>query len=200
MKKQVLFIGLCLFWAVGIAQSKNSDNATINNRELTINVFNVLLFQSADISYEKFLNDESSYGVTLLFDLRGDKRFDSDAPLYFETFALVPYYRIFFGKKPNAGFFAECFASYSKGSRDYYNYDYDLVYPCDGSKDCYTEYRDYTSIEKYHAFNLGFSMGGKWITSNDVVFSAYGGVGRAIASQKGPTAFPRIGVSLGKRF
>lgn len=170
------------------------------NSEISVNAFNLLLFQAADFSYERFLTNESSYGVTLLVGLRGDSRFDSPAPYYYENLAIIPYYRIYFGKKPNAGFFAEGFASFSSGAKDYYDYSTEIVYPCEGDKDCYTEYRVYTSIEKFNAFTIGFSIGGKWVTSNQVIFTTFGGIGRAIAPKNGPAAFPRVGVSIGKRY
>jgi hypothetical protein len=124
--KTTCFTILALFLtSFGFSQTsygEYTDDSPKN--EFQINTFNLLIFSALDVSYEHIINDESSLGVSMLISLDGTDRLgDYDNPYYYEGFALSPYYRIYFGNKPYAGFFVESFMMFSKGHYNYYSWE-----------------------------------------------------------------------------
>lgn len=109
-------------------------------------------------TYERLLNDESGLGISAAFSLAND----SDL-----KFAITPYYRFYFGKKPAAGFFAEGFGMLNQVD--------DFVY--ENSNDSSGEVKTITDF----AFGLG--AGSKWISRRGVIFEISAGVGRNLFSE-----------------
>lgn len=164
------------------------DSLPTYTKEWNFNAFNLLVFQAVDVSFEKYIDDESSFGFTGLISLAGNNRFNDNAPFYYETAALTSFYRIYFGRGLNHGFFIEAFGAVSFGKYD--NYD-----------DFY--YEDTTFNDPYETFTelgFGFSVGGKFITKGKYTLSIFGGAARNLISSDGPGAMPRTGISIGKRF
>ncbi len=116
MKTNTLTILVLLRFTFGFSQT-DYDDFTIDypKSEFQLNAFNLLIFSALDV------NDESSFGISIMFSLNDTNRFNHYEPYYFEGFTLSSYYRIYFGCKPNAGFFTVTFAMYSKGHFDYYS-------------------------------------------------------------------------------
>lgn len=130
-----------------------------------------------EIGYEYLANEESSFGIDVLFAI------EKDIDL---RFAATPYYRLYFGKKPNAGFFAEGFGMLNVSQ------DYDVYY-YDGF-DVVQDTKDQTD------FALGVAVGGKFTTKQSWIFEFYGGVGRNLFNEYSVQAVPRFGLTFGKRF
>jgi hypothetical protein len=155
--------------------------------EIRINAFNLLMFKSLDLSYERALNDESSVGINTMFSLDGNSRFNKDAPYYYEGFTLTPYYRLYFGKKNNAGFFAEGFIMLASGQYDYYHYETFESY-------------DY-QLHNFTDLAVGFSIGVKFLSKRNFVGNIHAGVGRYfIEDEYAPSVVGRFSVSFGWRF
>lgn len=96
---------------------------------------------------------------------------DSDVDI---NYMLTPYYRFFFGKKPSAGFFIE--ANGAVFSEEYYS-------------------------KNEVGAGLGVALGGKFISKNNWTGELLLGAGRTLANSKNTSeAYPRIGVTIGKRF
>ncbi len=158
--------------------------------EIKLNVFNALIFKSFDLTYEYLINDESSVGLSFMANLNNDF---SDGPDYNEKYAITPYYRHFFSRKYAMGFFIEAFGMYNNQEIDQYYYDYN---------DDYFAEPDIT-VPRTNNFALGFSIGGKFVSSKGFVFEFFGGIGRNLFSSNdaNSTEFvPRLGISLGYRF
>jgi hypothetical protein len=155
--------------------------------EIRINALNLMMFKSLDLTYERALNDESSIGVNSMFSLDGSSRFDKDGPYYYEGFTLTPYYRIYFGKKDNAGFFAEGFVMLASGKYDHYYYDSIGEYDY--------EFHDFTDLA------IGFSVGAKFLSKRNFVGNIHAGVGRYfIEDEFAPSVVGRFSISFGWRF
>ncbi len=185
--KKVFLILFLAFSYTSFAQ----DNYT---SEKNLNAFNLLIFKTLDVTFEDYIDHESSWGISALVALEGESRFNADAPYYYETLAITPFYRLYFGDRPNSGFFIEGFGNLSFGKDDRWYYDYDFCYECDYI------YNPSNSKNSFTSFNVGLSLGKKWITKKDVTFSVFAGIGRALTvSNDGPGFFPRIGISIGKR-
>lgn len=200
MKTTTLTILILLTFTFGFSQT-GYDDFTVDSpkNEFQLNIFNLLIFSALDVNYERIVDDESSFGVSMMFSLNGTDRFKNyNDPYYFEGFNLSPYYRIYFGRKPNAGFFAETFAMYSKGHYDYYFYSND-----ESCHDCITIdewYGGSHKIKPFTEFGVGFAVGIKFLTRRHFSISAYGGVARNFLTTHGPSVAPKVGISLGRRW
>jgi len=143
------------------------------NNEFKVNILYTAIGMP-ELSYERLISDNSSVGASLAFSL--DKKEDMDLRLSF-----TPYYRMFFGQKKAAGFFIEA-------NSIVINY-VDTIY-FDGTSSKY---------ETRTGFGLGAAAGAKFLTKNNLIGEVYGGVGRVFGDNS-LGAYPRFGITLGKRF
>lgn len=186
-----LFFVVLFCLGIGVHSLKaqiEKDSLPTYTKEWNVNAFNLLVFQTLDISFEKYIEEESSYGFSGLISLAGMNRFNDDAPFYYETAALTSFYRIYFGRGLNHGFFIEAFGAVSFGKYD--NYD-DFYYEVATLNDYYDSFTE---------LGFGFSVGGKFITKKKYILSVFSGAARNLISANGPGAMPRVGISIGKRF
>jgi len=143
------------------------------NNEFKVNILYTAIGMP-ELSYERLISDNSSVGASLAFSL--DKKEDMDLRLSF-----TPYYRMFFGQKKAAGFFIEA-------NSIVVNYVDTIYY--DGTSSKY---------ETRTGFGLGAAAGAKFLTKNNLIGEVYGGVGRVFGDNS-LGAYPRFGITLGKRF
>lgn len=160
-----------LFSLVLFGQEKTSTP----KNELKINAA-YLIAGIPEIGYEYLINEESSFGVDLLFAIEDNTDI---------RFAVTPYYRLYFGKKQNAGFFAEGFGMFNLTESEDYDYYYDM-----SNKDQPNEFD----------FALGVAIGAKFITSKGFTFEFFSGIGRNLFNEHSLEVVPRAGLSFGKRF
>lgn len=147
--------------------------AQSENNEFKVNILYTAIGMP-ELSYERLISDNSSLGASVAFSL--DKKEDMDLRLSF-----TPYYRMFFGQKKAAGFFIEA-------NSIVINY-VDTIY-FDGTSSKY---------ETRTGFGLGAAAGAKFLTKNNLIGEVYGGVGRVFGDNS-LGAYPRFGITLGKRF
>ena len=152
--------------------------STLAFSQSEINEFKVNILYTAigmpELSYERLISDNSSVGASVAFSL--DKKEDMDL-----RFSFTPYYRMFFGQKKAAGFFIEANSIIVKYV--------DTIY-----------YNESTNTyETKTGFGLGAAAGAKFLTKNNLIGEVYGGVGRVFGDNS-LGAYPRFGITLGKRF
>lgn len=171
------------------------DNLDIAKYEIKGNAFNLLVFKAPEFSFEYLLNEDSSIGASILFNL--EKLDDEDGfnlnPIYNERFALTPYYRRFISSRYAERFFLETFVMFNRQESNIYNYNYDF----DTNTDLST-YNTETSTN----LAFGLAVGSKFTSPGGFMFEFYGGVGRNIISSNNVESFefvPRLGISLGYR-
>ncbi len=157
--------------------SQNVKEQNNSSNELKINMGSLLL-EFPEISYEHILNEESSIGISVAFPLDRDISY---------RFMVFPNYRIFFGEKRAAGFFIEAnSAIFSQ------RFQKDLIF---GSVN------DPTTEDTKIGWGLGIAVGGKFLTKNGFIGEIYVGGGRNfINTDKIDGGYPRVGISIGKRF
>ena len=167
MKKLTTIFALAIC-ALAFSQSQKN--------EIKLNLLNSII-GAPEITYERLLLNNQSVGISAAVSL------DSKENLYF-NYGFAPYYRIYFGKKENAGFFVE--ANTSLTNYHYENYDNN----------------NYQILGWKNETNFGFgaAIGFKLLTSNNLVSEVFGGLGRRFSVKNTDDAFPRIGISIGKRF
>ncbi|WP_088324143.1 DUF3575 domain-containing protein [Polaribacter tangerinus] len=188
MKKLLISIALLLSSLQLIAQEKETKKIypqdIDKDYELKLNAFSLIVFSSIDVSYEKLLNKDSSYGIAIFYNFA-----DIESELYFpKKFSLTPYYRWFFSEKRYArGYFVEGF-----GMLNHY-------------KERYYYYSGPTKTESETDFALGISVGGKFIIKSGFTAEIFLGVGRNLFHNSDNRILDtgiitRGGISLGYRF
>ncbi len=182
--KRVGILFFLMVFSFGFGQIK--DSASLPKNELKGNGL-LLLTGFPEFSYERIINDESSFGVSMGFAI--DESITS-------KFQLTPYYRHFFGKKPASGFYAEGFTMLNSVKPEIYDYIY---FPATNS------YIESTTSESYTNFAVGFGLGGKWVSKNGFIFEIGAGVGRNLTNSDkndfyDTTFVGRGGITFGYRF
>ncbi len=167
MKKIML---ATLLVCLSLQSYSQEDKTQTSKHEIKLNALLTLL-GVPEVSYEYLLNEESSVGLSVLFSAEDNYNID---------FALTPYYRFYFGKKPASGFFVEGFGMLNIGDTD--SYDVGFSQPTETD------------------FALGLAIGAKFLTKKELIFEIYGGAGRNLFNSNSFDGVPRFGLSIGKRF
>ncbi|WP_299669642.1 DUF3575 domain-containing protein [uncultured Polaribacter sp.] len=186
MKKSIVLFLLFALTLNTISQEKESiyPQDIDKKTEIKINTFSLIAFSSLDVSYERLLNKDSSFGVSIFYNFN-----DINDDLYFpKTFSLTPYYRWFFSETRFArGFFVEGFGMLN-------TYEEDNYFSNDNQTDKETD------------FALGISVGGKFVTKSGFIAEIYLGIGRNLFKSSDDdnlidnNLITRGGISLGYRF
>jgi hypothetical protein len=167
MKKIVLLIAL-LMGSLGFAQ-----------QEIKLDIADALIIRSLEFSYENYLTNESSIGVSALFNLAKQ----TTNFRYNENTMITPYYRHYFTTDSEWNFFGEGFFGINSGK-------YEVT----------DEASQEIRYKKYTDGALGVAVGTKHIASGGLVIDVYGGIGRNLFGSNSPILVPRIGLNVGWRF
>ena len=165
MKKIILDFGLLLI-SLGYSQ-----------QELKLDIGDALVIRSLEFSYESYLTEDSSFGVSALFNLaKQDVAFR-----YNENTMITPYYRHYFTTNEQWNFFGEGFVGINSGKKESVKDSdiYDVKYT-DGA--------------------LGVAVGTKYIANGGLVIDLYAGIGRNLFGSDSPILVPRLGLNIGWRF
>lgn len=176
---------MLLVSALLVAQEKEEKYPQDINKkhELKLNAFNLIVFSSIDVSYERLLNKDSSFGISVFYNFNNINK-----DLYYpKKFSITPYYRWFFTDTRFArGFFVEGFGMLN-------TYEEEIFFM--GSNN---------QTENETDFALGVSVGGKFIIKSGFTAEVYLGVGRNLFNNDDNfidnDLITRGGVSLGYRF
>lgn len=191
MKKSILILAILGVGLSGFAQKthkvmgwKITKDVPMN--ELKINLPLAIFGSYPEISYERILNTDISVGAALGVSL--------DKERYPYQFMFTPHFRWFFGgnkksmEKAGAGFFIEANgATYSRVMETYSNLGGTNVNE---------------NQKSIFGAGLGLALGWKYLSKNNWVGEIYGGAGRNFikSDYADSEAYPRIGISIGKRF
>jgi hypothetical protein len=165
MKKIILLFAVCL-GSFGYAQ-----------QELKLDIADALVVKSLEFSYEKYLTDESSFGISAQFNLAKQ----SADFRYNENVMITPYYRHYFSTNEQWNFFGEGFLGINSGKKESIK-----------DSDIYDT--------KYTDGALGVAVGTKYVASGGLVIDLYAGVGRNLFGSNSPVLVPRVGLNIGWRF
>lgn len=178
---------LCLLLALPLSHIIAQDLTDVieGRDEIKMNILNLIAFKYLDASYERVIDEESSFGVAALINLGND----DDIFEYQRKFSITPYYRRYFSKGYAKGFFVEGFGMINQSSDEFFN-DFNEF----GEPNGFT-------AETYTDFAFGVSLGGKFISKRGFVAEVYGGIGRNLLnSNNAVEVVGRGGISLGFRF
>ena len=149
-------------------------------QELKIDLLDAVALKTVEISYETYISEQSSIGLSVLFNFEkqeADFRYNEDR-------MLTPFFRHYFSVKGNWNMFGEVFFGLNTGETE-------EAPSLEGSEKQYKSYTDGA---------LGVAIGSKYISSAGFVLDIYGGLGRNLFSDKSPSVVPRVGINIGYRF
>jgi hypothetical protein len=172
MQKIILTVLLCM----GLTMANAQDEVKVQRNEIKLNALNLIL-GNPELTYEYLIDANSGFGIF------GNINIDNNRAMNYNYMAGM-YYRLYVGGKYASGFFFEGGVT-ALGVSDYhYNY------PGPDTE------------EKSNRFGPMVAIGGKFLIKRSIVFEFFGGIGRSMFSSgdDGDNAFPRIGISIGKRF
>ena len=154
-------------------------------QEIKVNILDLLIVPAIGITYERYINPYSSYGI---YGFVNFNHYDDD--YRYEKIELAPFYRIYFQKKKkesNKGLFTELFSGINLGKVEYYWSQEDIYEP--------------TSLysQEYLGIAMGATLGYKFDNFNNFTFEISLGAGRYLNKQE-VEAYPRVNFSIGKRF
>ncbi len=150
---------------------------SFSQTEIKLDIADAIFIRSIEISYENYLTEDSSFGISALFNL---EKQDVDFR-YNENIMITPYYRHYFTTNEQWNFYGEGFLGINSGKTESIKDSgvYDVKYT-DGA--------------------LGVAVGTKYIASGGLVIDIYGGLGRNLFGSNSPVLVPRIGLNIGWRF
>lgn len=159
-----------------------TSTITIAQQEIKVDILNALALKTIEVSYEHYLNEDSSAGISLLFNFEkrtSDFRYNEDQ-------MITPYFRHYFTSGRVWNTYGELFFGYNKGKE---------------KKEITTE-NSKTEIQykKYTDGALGIAAGAKYLSKSGFLVDVYGGIGRNLFNKISPTIVPRVGINIGYRF
>lgn len=165
MKKFTLFFTLLV------------SSLVFSQKEIKLDIADALVIRSLEFSYENYINEESSFGISALFNLAKQ---DIDFR-YNENVMITPYYRHYFTSEYKWNFFGEGFIGINSGRKksDENSDDYNI---------------------RYTDAALGVAVGTKYVAKGGLVIDIYGGLGRNLFGTDSPVLVPRLGFNVGWRF
>lgn len=156
----------------------NADNeyAYFPKYEIRLNLL-TSVFGIPEINYEYFVQDNFGLGLALQASVEDFTKTSYRA-------GVIPYGRLYFGQVSNSGFFIEGSAGlvFEKYIETYWIQEQSTVLTKDETN-----------------FGIGVALGYKFLTKNDWVGDVSLGAGR-IFGHTNFGAYPRFGISIGKRF
>lgn len=165
--KKIILLGFLITSIVSYSQ-----------QELKIDVLDALAVKTLELSYEYYLSEENSIGVSTLFNFE-----KKSADFRYNEYQMVtPYFRHYFSTDRQWNIFGELFLGINSGYKRNES---------DGGSDTFTNYSD-------GAF--GVSAGAKYFSGNGLVFSFHAGLGRNLFSTDSYIIVPRLGANIGWRF
>lgn len=183
MKKIKIITILSVVLLLTLQQTANAQEAkTVIKNEIKINLLNSVLAMP-EVNYERLLQSNMSIGLALGFGV--GKGTEDDFSQY--KFLATPYYRVYFGDTDGAGFFIEGNAGIGNVQSN------NVYYPS-------VNYQMQITSQTVFSYGLGAAIGKKFLTKNNFLGEIFGGVGRFFNSNATVEVYPRVGISLGKRF
>ncbi|AUC21225.1 hypothetical protein BTO15_03495 [Polaribacter sejongensis] len=167
MKKLLLAFGLL------------ASTLSYAQQEIKLDIGDALVIKSLEFSYENYISESSSFGISALFNLANQ----DDSFRYNENTMITPYYRNYFSTNEEWNFFGEAFLGINSGKEESDEENNPGVYD-----------------NKYTDGALGVAVGTKYITGSGLTIDVHAGIGRNLFGSNSPTLVPRLGVNIGWRF
>lgn len=180
----IIFVVFALF---GVVRAQEKEASFLDKKnEVKLNIPLTVFGAFPELTYERIISEDFTIGASIGFSLRNKSSYGE------MDFMATPYVRWFFGgntkamQKYAAGFFTEVSVSVLSGKKNI------LYSEAPGGNHMEKYGDDYTGV------GLGCAIGWKRVTKNNWVGEIFLGVGKEIATDY--NFYPRVGISIGKRF
>lgn len=145
--------------------------------EVKVNITDALALKTLTVSYEYYFNEQTSLGISGLFNFEDD----SSDFRYNENLAITPFVRHYFSTQSLWNFFGELFLAYNTGDQN------SIV-------------AGFPVSDNYSDGALGLAIGYKYTSPGGFTVDIHGGAGRNLFSDESPRVVPRVGVNIGYQF
>ncbi|MQP52289.1 MULTISPECIES: hypothetical protein [unclassified Flavobacterium] len=193
MKKiSVIF---CLFLSSISFSQTNLDTIAspilTKKNEVKLDVLNLISNGRLGITYERFLNNDFSVGITGMFLNKSSKKdnFSTDDTRTLIDYQIIPYVRYALSKSAVNLYYLEAFTSINGGQYK------ELVTLNNGVADYVV-----TSVKEYNDLAIGASAGYKFYIKESFVVDITIGMGKNLFHAESPKDISRLGINLGYRF
>ena len=174
------------------AVTQQSDSARaasirVTTNEIGLDMFDLALLRTIDVTYEYIKNSEIGFGLTARFSLADETNGFAEG----ERYGITPFFRYYFFNKQDygsKGFYAEIFLKCFGGKFDHWHSDsYNGSY--------------YNSRDNYFDTAFGIGLGYKFVNRSGFIVDLNIGLGRSLGlSEMGDTGVGRGGIIFGYRF
>ncbi|MCG9972334.1 hypothetical protein [Christiangramia crocea] len=189
--RNLLLAGILLLTTLFCQAQKNSGDDQPEKRdttqnELSINAFNLITLGIIEITYERVIDENSSWAIEGFIHPGKDDYIDE---LYYKDLSLTGKYKHFFSSTYARGFYVHGFGMISTGEYETGFYDFN-----EGLDEYIYETEDFTD------FAIGFGLGGKFVSPGGFLLDLSAGIGRNFFNDVSPTIVGQFMVNLGFRF
>lgn len=188
--KKFIFIFL-VFTQVSFAQENNTFN--LGKNEIKFDVVSIVALGKIHVSYERFLGDDFSIGISGNFNQSKSREedFERGKNRTLEEYQIIPFVRYSLSKSQIRYYFVEVFVSANQGKYR------ELERLLDQNNNGY-----YEAIQKdYSDYAIGAAVGHKFYIKEKLGVDIFVGMGKNLfSSGESPDIIPRVGVNIGYRF
>ncbi|WP_369048334.1 hypothetical protein [Tenacibaculum sp. UWU-22] len=145
--------------------------------ELSLDLGDALVMKTLEVSYERYIESQSSVGISALFNFEkttADFRYN-------EKRMFTPFFRQYFTSDKTFNYFGELFLGFNSGEK---KQTVDNV----------------TNYIKYNDGMLGISAGAKYTSNGGFTANILAGAARNMFNSDSPAIVPRVGINVGYRF
>ena len=197
MKKISYLLGL--FLSIGAFAQTNETIATdtivspilAKKNEVKVDVLNLIAYGKLGVSYERFLNEDFSLGITGMMFNKKSKTDDflTDDTRTLIDYQVIPYVRYAMSKSATNLYYLEGFVNFNGGEFK------ELTTLNNGAADYVVVTRN-----DYNDIALGGSVGYKLYFKESFVVDLNVGIGKNLFNEDSPSTVARLGINLGYRF
>ncbi|HAO15077.1 MAG TPA: hypothetical protein DDE71_05910 [Tenacibaculum sp.] len=143
-------------------------------QEIKVDLADAIIFKTLELSYEHYISDQSSVGISALFNF---EKQNADFR-YNENEVFTPYFRHYFTSSRNWNHFGEVFLAINSGKKEL----------------------DNSFLREYTDGAIGIAVGSKYISNGGFIIGTYAGLGRNLFTSESYAVVPRVGINVGYRF
>lgn len=192
--KKISVLFCLLLSAVSFSQTNLDTIASpilAKKNEVKLDVLNLISNGRLGITYERFLNNDFSVGITGMFLNKSSKKdnFLTDNTRTLIDYQIIPYVRYALSKSAVNLYYLEAFTSINGGQYK------ELVTLNNGVADYVV-----ASVKDYNDLAIGASAGYKFYIKESFVVDITIGMGKNLFHAESPKDISRLGINLGYRF
>ncbi|MDN3689174.1 DUF3575 domain-containing protein [Cyclobacterium jeungdonense] len=188
MRKLQHFLIFTIFFGflVSSAYSQSPEYPISPANEVKLNIANTIIIGSLELGYERFLDQNQSLGLEVLFMDRFAYVSDSGDGQDFKATSLILAYNYYFVTESNpSGFYVHPFLKYRNGT--------------------FTEVDENSTVQEtnLNSFMVGFGAGYKWVHNEKFILGPYVNIARGFNEEVSDRFDPvelNAGFSVGFRF